>query len=37
MAACEACGGPLDGEHPSLCGHCAAIIDRVTDELLDAS
>jgi hypothetical protein len=33
--ACEACGAPLDSDHLHLCGHCAAIIDRATDELLE--
>jgi hypothetical protein len=35
MAACEACGAPLDGEHPSLCGYCAATIDHDTDAMLE--
>jgi hypothetical protein len=29
---CEACGAPRDGEHPHLCGSCAANIDRWTKE-----
>jgi hypothetical protein len=35
MKVCEACGAPLNGEHPSLCGYCAATIDAATDELLE--
>jgi hypothetical protein len=37
VSACEACGAPLppDADHPCLCGHCAASIDRATDELLE--
>jgi predicted amidophosphoribosyltransferase len=33
--ACEACGRPLDTDHPHLCGHCAATIDRDTDAMLE--
>jgi predicted amidophosphoribosyltransferase len=32
---CEACGQPLDSEHPSLCDRCAATIDRDTDAMLE--
>ena len=32
---CEACGAPLDGEHPSLCGFCAATIDHDTNAMLE--
>jgi hypothetical protein len=35
MAGCEACGAPLNGEHPSLCGYCAATIDHDTDAMLE--
>ena len=35
VKACEACGRPLDSDHLHLCGHCAATIDRATDELLE--
>jgi predicted amidophosphoribosyltransferase len=35
--ACEACGRPLDSDHLHLCGHCAATIDRATDELWSVS
>jgi hypothetical protein len=35
MAACEACGAPLNGDHSSLCGYCATVIDHDTDGLLE--
>ena len=33
--ACEACGAPLDSDHLHLCGHCAAVIDRDTEAMLE--
>jgi hypothetical protein len=32
---CEACGRPLDSDHPHLCSLCAATIDRDTEALLE--
>jgi hypothetical protein len=32
VSVCGACGAPLDGDHPYLCNHCAANIDRWTKE-----
>jgi hypothetical protein len=33
--ACEACGRLPNSDHLHLRGHCAAIIDRDTEELLE--
>jgi hypothetical protein len=32
---CEACKQPKDCTHPSLCEHCASVIDQDTLRLLE--